>query len=163
MRSFRRWRDFVPYRHVKKEFTPAFWRKLWNSFYWSSSFSCFSAAVVIGVIAAGDDSGRAVSQVAAFPIAAAIGWFALSGIAQAQSLETLHQSGAVESGVETVFAHGRHWNTAPCIPLRTTVAIVKPPAHGTVRIVDEINGQSPAVTMMVTVYGARRPLGPIDS
>jgi len=72
------------------------------------------------------------------PVAVAIGWFALSGIAQAQSLETLHQSGAVESGVETVLAHGRHWNTAPCIPLRTTVAIVKPPAHGTVRIVNEI-------------------------
>jgi hypothetical protein len=70
------------------------------------------------------------------PVAVAIGWFALSGIAQAQSLETLHQSGAVESGVETVLAHGRHWNTAPCIPLRTTVAIVKPPAP--VRIVDEI-------------------------
>jgi hypothetical protein len=70
--------------------------------------------------------------------AAAIGWLALSGIAQAQSLETLSQSGSVESGVETVLAHGRHWNTAPCVPLRTTLAITQPPTHGTIRVVDEI-------------------------
>jgi hypothetical protein len=69
--------------------------------------------------------------------AAAIGVLVLSGIAQAQSLEPLSLSGSVEAGVETVVARGRHWNTAPCVPLRTTIAITQPPAHGTIRVVEE--------------------------
>lgn len=70
-------------------------------------------------------------------ILAAIGMAALTGVAQAQTMPPLVTFGAAESGVETVVAVGRHWNTKPCVPQGTAIAITQPPEHGTVRIVNQ--------------------------
>jgi hypothetical protein len=84
--------------------------------------------------------------------AATVGLFALSGIAQAQPLERMSLYRSVDSGVETVLARGLHWHTKPCVPARTAIAITQQPAHGTVRIVNEV-AAVPKTTLRVRNTG----------
>jgi hypothetical protein len=53
-------------------------------------------------------------------------------------------AGSVETGTAATIAYGRHWNTAPCVPERTTIAITQPPAHGTLRVIEERTDVPPA-------------------
>ncbi len=78
-----------------------------------------------------------IARRAARAVGAAIGLAALTGAAWAQTAENLPVSRSTEAGAATVIGFGRHWNTAPCVPQRTAIVITQPPAHGTVRVVEE--------------------------